>query len=298
MELKEITTEYEIYKNSSLFDEWKLDEETFAGYILNEPDEIKIYKIAIDDAYAIIKLQQDMASLMLLVVPDANQRRGIGTKLVQRVCDKCIELGCTKLYAGHKVGNYFWPGIPDIPDTLSFFKKVGFKERDGASCEDMVLATGDIDTDTSVVANLQTDGFTIKHPESFEASTLQEMINEEFPYWSQYYNQKIRDGDLDSLLICTNSDQEVVGATILFIGDYKFQPMFNGTVGGGGCLGVRERYRSKGIGLALKSQGNIIAKSKGAKYIVVQYTTSPGFYKKLGFKTWRKYHMLAKDLAR
>lgn len=102
--------------------------------------------------------------------------------------------------------------------------------------------------------------------------------------------------EYNNILIIKNSYNEIVASATINFMDYKYQGLFDGVVGCGGILGVKRSERQKGLGIALKAKGMERLRENGAKYVVVQYTSEPDFYKKLGFKEFRNYHMLRIDI--
>lgn len=287
---------FNTYKNSGIYDLWKIEKDVFNSLLLDESDDIEILKVEIEHGIAVVKIQDEIASLLLIAVSKEAQEKGIGTRILSQVFKECRKRECKEIYAGHRIGKYLWPGVPTEPNTLVFFKKIGFESRMYKTSEDLVLNVEKFVTDQSIYNRLETEGFQITHPTTSDEEVILKLISEEFPFWYTYYKHQLKISDHDKLLICTNQSGEIVGVTMLFLGGYKFQPMFDGMVGGGRCLGVSEKYRGKGIGLALKAKGTEIARDSGAKYVVVQYTTVPDFYKTLGFQSWRQYHMLVKYL--
>lgn len=66
--------------------------------------------------------------------------------------------------------------------------------------------------------------------------------------------------------------------------------------GGLGPIGVSERVRGEGLGLALLDAGLDVLAQRGTRGCVIDWTTLLDFYGKVGFKPWRAYDGMSRTL--
>ncbi len=66
--------------------------------------------------------------------------------------------------------------------------------------------------------------------------------------------------------------------------------------GGLGPIGVSERVRGEGLGLALLDAGLDVLAQRGTRGCVIDWTTLLGFYGKVGFRPWRAYDGMSRAL--
>jgi len=295
--MKQIDLAYKLYLSSTLSEFWPIKIEELSEKLLSETEDIKVKSFVRDEkGVAIIKTKGDKCSLILIAVDKAFQRQGIGKSLLEGVKNDCIKAGVKTIYLGHKIGKYIWPGIPEQPDALRFFTKVGFIDYWGFPAEDLKMEIADYRPDNSIYQKIEKSSFKIVHPDKNDSKKLLQFEEINFPYWEKYFRNIIEKREYDKFLIVKDSGNEIVASEIISWGDYIFSGLFSGLVGSIGAVGVLEYERGKGIGMALYSKGMEILKRNDIKYAVVEYTSVPGFYEKLGFERWRKYQMLKLEL--
>lgn len=58
-----------------------------------------------------------------------------------------------------------------------------------------------------------------------------------------------------------------------------------------GCVGVDERYRGSGVGIALVAHAMADMKARGVQGVFVDWVAVEGFYERLGFGVWGRYRV-------
>lgn len=288
---------YKIYNNSGIGDEWPIDKKVLARYLFDEI-EVGVNFITYEEiGCVVVKSQEDRASITFIAVEKEFQGKGVGKKLLEETERECRDEGIDTLYIGHKIGSYLWPGAPSKSDSHKFFRSQGFESRPDPYAWDLVLDLADFENEEDYDSDINKKGYKMGFLKEGDTQELLKFEEENFGFWYDWYSTLISKGRIERILSVKNSNDEIVGATALSWGDYKFQKLLDGVVGYGSMLGVRESDRKNGVGQALKLKGMEVLKNNGVETVVVQYTTVPEFYKKLGFKEWKKYHMLQKRLG-
>ena len=142
--------------------------------------------------------------------------------------------------------------------------------------------------DNNIFKKIYEKGIIIKYSNETVADKIIDFSKENFPNWYEYYKKDMEEKNFDKVFYAA-IDNEIVGISNLWIGDCTWDLLFESNVGGGGALGVSEKHRGQGIGIAMKTWGTQRIKEKGIKYIWIGWTYAIDFYKKLGFKVWREY---------
>ena len=191
------------------------------------------------------------------------------------------------------MGSYFWPGVPEnLPSLQNFLKKEGFVLSEGPV--DMSADITNFSAQTNVYKTLDENGVTIEFASERYKDQILKFTKENFSNWYEYYLDDLTKGKYDEIFFAHKGD-EIIAISKLWIGG-NWDLLFENNVGGGGALGVSEKWRGKGIGLAMKTWGTEILRDKGVKYVWIGWTSSIGFYEKLGFRVWRRYFNAELDI--
>ena len=268
--------------NNSLGDIWPIKKEQIESRINSG------YNLVVEIREAMIGFincqHNDKKGQVTLLMIDKNyQRQGLGTRLLTEAIKQLKDWGVEEFSIGSGVGTYFWPGVPaNLPVAINFFKKHGvvFDETN----LDMVTNLKDFKVPDEVMKRVS--GLNLSF-EVIKKEGKREVVNFEkvnFPNWTKYFQTVNFTNEFVAKL-----DGEIVGSVILFGKDeFVWSELFN-NAGGIGALGVAEKHRNKGIGLALAAKAIEELKARGVEDCYLGWTCLEDWYAKLGFKVWRKY---------
>lgn len=286
---------YELYKNSKEFQLWPLKEETFLNIVngTNKNDfgnETIVFNEYLNDelvGYIVLKLKDRKGVISFIFVKEEFRKQGVGSKLINRGNDFFKDRNIEEITFGAGAGSYFFPGLPKNLQSECFFRKMGFDVKD-CGLVDMYQDITEWTFDNKIFEKVKDNGIVIDYSNEKVAEKIVEFAKINFPNWYDYYKSDMNRKRFDKVFYAS-IDNEVVGISKLWIGDCTWDLLFENNVGGGGALGVSEKHRGKGIGLAMKAWGTQKIKEKGIKYVWIGWTYAIDFYKKLGFKVWREY---------
>lgn len=123
-----------------------------------------------------------------------------------------------------------------------------------------------------------------------------EMVGQEFSLrWTQDTAARFSAGDSADVIIIEQN-----GKPVAFCQTWHFESRLLGPsvfwhrhqfekFGGIGPVGVRERCRGQGLGRKVVEHALNYLCHRGAREVVVDWTSIGPFYEKLGFESWRKY---------
>jgi len=288
---------YNLYKSSKEYSLWPIKEEKFISILYGKDDannETRVFKeevggklVGFISVKAKVLEGKKKGSIVFLFASESYRVRGIAHKLVQSGLSWFREQDVHQIKFGGNAGSYFWPALPDnLPYLKNNLEKEGFEFSDGPV--DMFADITQFVLPKEVYKPLEDDGVVIEYANEEYKDLMLEFAKENFSHWYEYYFEDLRKGNFNKVFFA-HKDKEIIAISELWVGDSNWDLLFENNVGGGGALGVEEKWRGKGIGLAMKAWGTEILKGKGIKYVWVSWTSSIGFHEKLGFKIWRRY---------
>jgi GNAT superfamily N-acetyltransferase len=288
---------YKIYSTSKEYSLWPIKEQKFIDILYGEKDidnKTAVFKQEIDNklvGFISVKFKiidgMNKGSVVFIFVDHEYRKKGIGHKLLKKGTDWFKLQGVTKIKFGGNAGSYFWPALPQNLNHLEgFLKKERFELSEGPV--DMFMDISSFVPSTNVYKTLKDNEITIEYANEGYRDLILKFTEENFPHWYEYYFDDLKNGRFSKIFFA-HKGNEIIAISELWIGDNVWDLLFENNVGGGGALGVAEKWRGKGIGLAMKTWGTGILKENHVKYVWVSWTSSAGFYEKLGFKIWRKY---------
>ena len=287
---------YNIYTQSKPGELWPIDRSDFLNHLLNEPEEIKVTLFQEKGGFSVLKTKGNEGSIVILAAVENEETEVTERKLLEKIITHSKDKGIKHIYWGHKVGKYLWPGLPFEPDKLLLYKEAGFENYWDKPAEDLILNITNFQASAEIYKRIKPLGFSVAQALSHDVEKILQFEETEFPNWLEHYRKVIDKNEIEKLLIVKDESGQIIGATILFWGDYFYRKLLNGLAGGAGAVGIAKAFRGKGLGSAMQAKALDILRDKGTKYAVVEYTGVPEFYEKLGFKRWKKYHMLKLDL--
>lgn len=287
---------YEIYKNSKDFMLWPLPKAKFLDVLYGRNDinnETKVFKEEVGGELAgFISVKSKIidgeknGSVVFVFVVDKYQYQEIGHKLMQAGITWFKLQNINTVKFGRNMGSYFWPGVPEnLPWVQQLLKDEGFDITEGPV--DMSADITHFSAPPDVYKTLDDNNVIIEFANTKYKDLILEFTKKNFPNWYEYYLDDLTKEKFNEVFFAHKGD-EIVAISKLWIGG-NWDLLFENNVGGGGALGVSGKWRGKGIGLAMKTWGTEILRDKGVKHVWIGWTSSIGFYEKLGFKVWRKY---------
>jgi len=288
-------TLFNLYKNSEEFQSWPLKETVFLDTIYGKHkndinNETKVIEYEINNeviGFISCKVRDRKGVITFIFIKKEYRGNGIGTNLIKQSIDWFKTKGVKEIVFGAGSGSYIFPGLPKNLNIENFFKKNDFNVSD-TGLVDMYQDITNWSADNNIFKKIYEKGIIIKYSNETVADKIIDFSKENFPNWYEYYKKDMEEKNFDKVFYAA-IDNEIVGISNLWIGDCTWDLLFESNVGGGGALGVSEKHRGQGIGIAMKTWGTQRIKEKGIKYIWIGWTYAIDFYKKLGFKVWREY---------
>jgi beta-N-acetylhexosaminidase len=248
-------------------------------------------------AAQIDRSQPDSAAIMTLYVDPQHQRHGIGTALHAAALAHLWASGATRVQLGCGY-SYFWPGVPaNLPAARPFFQAQGwdFDEPCYDLAQNMQEYHAPEDPSIETVIELTTPA---------DAPALLEFEGREFPHWLGPFQSTVDVGDFHDLLIARDpTSRAIIGSLILYSPnahlsrfDGFWKAILGEPLGEIGCVGVAEALHGQGIGSALVTRASEILKQRGVASVHIGWVYRVNFYRRLGYATWREFHMSRRDL--
>jgi ribosomal protein S18 acetylase RimI-like enzyme len=238
----------------------------------------------------------DRAALGVVLVDPRFQRRGIGSRLVRLLIQRIRRRGARFLGAGSPSLYRFWPGVPgDLQAAVSFFRALGWPLKGGIY--DLIQDVGGIAFPDSMRLRAKEQGVNIRAARQEDLPGVIAFEREVFPYWSENFRMLATFGNADHIVIAEKAGR-VVGSLCTYsplsrhrAANLTWESLLGENVGGIGSVGIAPSERGRGLGTALCAHATTALKERGARNVVVDWTSRTGFYGKLGYRVWREYWM-------
>ncbi|WP_246067130.1 GNAT family N-acetyltransferase [Paenibacillus koleovorans] len=268
------------------------------------------------DPEAGVDLSSDQGWIHALVVDPACRGCGIGTLLLREAESALRVCGVKQV----RIGNDFhWRVVPGIPG------KGGEALAEGPEARRWFLTRGYADVD--IVYDLLNEysasdrvelpvsagvTFRLAKPEDREA--LNAFMERCFPgrweYQTKQYWQRGGTGREFVVLVKdtetemeTGDRGEIIGFCRLNDAQSPFlaqnvywSPLFEQELGGVGPLGIDEQFRGYRYGLSIVQAAIHFLRERGIRHIAIDTTPYVDFYGKLGYRTWKTYWRVNKQL--
>lgn len=236
---------------------------------------------------------------ILAVRPEA-QGRGAGSALLAWAESWLCDQGCVRARLGGGL-RPFAPGLAVELNNEPFFSRRGYRLRQGSGYE------WDMATDLAAYVGLpsatRTESAILQAAEAGDQGAILAFLQREFPNrWRYEFEEFLRDGGRMSDYVLLWSGRGVDGFARLTLMDSErpIERFYMNDLprpwGQLGPIGVSRDTRGQGYGGALLDAGLCRLRDLGARGCVIDWTDLVGFYGKFGFRPYRKYAMLVKDL--
>jgi beta-N-acetylhexosaminidase len=196
----------------------------------------------------------------------------------------------------------FWNGVPsNLPDALAFFRACGWDFTE--TSHDLTRTLDDYATPASIRERLEAAEVSVRPSRPGEIPAILEFERREFPNWRPYFREAAGAGGHEDILAAWNGHGDVVGTLLTFTRhspgaerDRIWTTLLGEDMGGLGAVGVAEKERGRGIGLALVARASEGLKARGVGNCHIGWTWLLDFYGRLGYGTWRSFEMAWRDL--
>ena len=291
--------------NSLLGDTWPLSLHTFHNITLDSIAYQEGDHLIAEDEHTILGFlatqtkpkkhqAQPRGEIMLLLVEKTKQRTGIGRRLLTAGLAHLQRKGMRDVQLGGGGNAYFWPGVPtNLPGAVSFFEALGWHYTE--TSVDMVMNLKEYATPAFVWERIRPQHlvFQIANQHNFSDLLRFEKVN--FPQWYGYFlsrREKKQYGDV----LCVKDHTNAIVGTVIVESDPMWEQLLGKNTGTIGALGVAERMRGQGIGLALAAKATEMLKIRNMTTSYLGWTWLIEWYGMLGYTVWRDYQMSWKRL--
>jgi beta-N-acetylhexosaminidase len=232
-------------------------------------------------------------SIPLLLVDPGQQRRGLGTRLLDAALQQLGALGARTVDLGSGGEDYIWPGVPDdLPGAVGFFAARGW--RWDHAVIDLVADLRAYRAPAEVHERPRRAGVAIEVAREPDRATVLDFEAATFPHWLRWFQR------LDaSILVAREAGGRVVGA-LLFCGPGEatiYAPLLGPMAGTIGCVGVADHAQGRGVGSAMVARASELLRDAGTHACQIGWTVRRDFYARLGYAPWRRYLMSRRPLV-
>ncbi|MFS0688639.1 GNAT family N-acetyltransferase [Sporosarcina sp. 179-K 8C2 HS] len=241
-------------------------------------------------------LEPDTGWITFFMVHPHVRRQGIGHGLMERACDYICNQGAKKVFFSSYAPNYFLPGIDDAayPAGFDFLQKEGFLRAYSPVAMHRALTDYVYPKAVKIVkAEREQEGYIFESVKDGDLPAVIRFANTIFnPDWGRAIREGLLQGIDPSQILIAKKAGKVVGFAMY-----------------GGYEGIRERFgpfgvdtseQGKGLGKVLLHEALHSMKKRtiqGAWFLWTSETSSAGhLYLKNGFKTYRTFHVMVKEL--
>ncbi|WP_371922490.1 GNAT family N-acetyltransferase [Sporosarcina sp. Marseille-Q4943] len=242
-------------------------------------------------------LEPDTGWITFFMVHPDFERRGIGHGLLVRASDYIRKQGAKKVFFSSYAPNYFLPGIDEAayPSGFDFLLKEGFRRAYSPVAMHRTLTDYVYpEAVKAVKADREREGYIFEAVQDGDLPAVIRFANTVFnPDWGRAIREGLLQGLDPSQILIAKKDGNIVGFAMY-----------------GGYKGIRERFgpfgvdtseQGKGLGKVLLHEALHSMKKRtiqGAWFLWTSEKSSAGhLYLKNGFKTYRTFHVMVKELA-
>lgn len=247
-----------------------------------------------------VTIDETIGYIQVLFVDLTYRNQGIGTKLLHHAESSLKRKGITKILLGSDPHHYF-PGIPSGDrTTISFFEREGYGHQ--GTMYDLIHEYEQDDTLSASIPEIVDVTFSLL--QSHEQEDFVRFLHDSFPgRWEYEAIHYFKYGGTGREFVVLKKAGRIIGfcrindAKSPFIAQNVYWSLlFNNELGGVGPLGIDDKERGHGYGLAIVEAGIAFLRRRGVKRIVIDWTELVTFYEKLGYHIWKSYELYEKEL--
>ncbi len=243
---------------------------------------------------------RDMGWVDAIAVAPGYQRCGIGTALLAWAEGWLAEQGCARFRLGGSL-HPFAAGLPAALGADGFFRSRGYVDRSaGEYVWDVARSLRDYAPPSSVRQGLSSEVRPLRPGEEGAALTF---FRREFTgRWRFEFQEFVAGGGRVSDYLVLQTERGIEGFCQLTFED-SLRPMDRFFMyglprpwGQLGSIGVSQGCRGKGFGALVLDAGLQRLRAAGVDGCVIDWTSLLDFYGKFGFRPYRQYMMLLKEV--
>ncbi|KMK75097.1 GNAT family N-acetyltransferase [Alkalihalobacillus pseudalcaliphilus] len=270
--------------------------------VMNEQDELVGFIISkFFQEITEVSLSQNVGWIQVLVVHQNYRNQGIGSDLLIKAERAFQHQHIKEILLGRDPFHYF-PGIPaDYEQTILWFEKRGYEINEPYGRDyDMVRNF----KEQEEVQRPNIEGISFSLLKLQEKELFLHFMKQNFPGRWQYEAHKYFEmGGVGREFVVVKKRGNIIG--FCRINDYHspmiaqnvyWSNLFERELGGIGPLGVAKEERKYGYGLAVVEAAVYFLRERGVESIVIDWTGLVTFYEKLGFKPWKSYRIVHKNM--
>lgn len=243
------------------------------------------------------ELEQGTAWITFFLVDPAYTRRRVGHGLMEQVEQYAKSQGADKLFFSSYAPNYFLPGIDEMayPAGYAFLQKEGYRRLySPVAMHRNLLDYVYPEAVRKLKQQRENEGYSFGAAATGDFPELIRFANEKFnPDWGRAIREGVLQGLDPSQVLAAKNGGCIVGFA-MFGGYEGIRERF-------GPFGVAESEQGKGLGKILLHDTLFAMKQltlQGAWFLWTSETSSAGhLYLKHGFKTYRQFHVMVKELG-
>lgn len=266
---------------------------------LNEQDEIVGFIISKRWQETIpVNIGAHIGWIQVLLVRSDYRKQGIGSTLLRMSESALKESGATEILLGRDPWHYF-PGIPaEYVQCAKWFKQRGYESI--GNDYDLIASYDETSTITKPeINNVEVVMLSIDEKDAF-LQFLHRVFPGRWEYEAIHYFEK---GGTGREFVILKKGGEIIGfcrinddKSPMIAQNVYWAPLFSETLGGIGPLGIDQKERGNGYGLAVVQAGIYFLRERNIKRIVIDWTGLIDFYKKLNYQVWKDYLKYRKKL--
>lgn len=245
-----------------------------------------------------VNINAHIGWIQVLLVNSNFRNQGIGTTLLKLAEDELKSKNVQSIRIGADLWHYF-PGVPSIfTDVCKWFERKGYKFE---GYEYDLICKYD-DKQFELPQPIKNVTFSLL--KQTEKEQLLTFLHKCFPgRWEYEAIQYFKKGGTGREYVVLKKNNEIIGfcrindAESPFIAQNVYwSPLFTEHLGGIGPLGVDQKERKKGYGIAIIQAGIMQLRKRGINQIVIDWTGLVSFYNKLGYQVWKTYSKYSKSI--
>ncbi|GGP16815.1 GNAT family N-acetyltransferase [Oceanobacillus neutriphilus] len=287
----------ELFKQNSFEDE-NICNRASAIAVDDEDNVIGFIAAKIYQEKKMLDMSRTTGWIQVLLVSRNHRNKGIGSKLLVNAETHLKNAGANQILLGRDPWHYF-PGIPvEMEKTKAWFAYKGY-ENNGTDHD--LIRTYNVHDEVKIP---KIDGVEFSVLELEDKELFLEFLQRCFPgrweYEAIHYFQKGGTGREFAIL---KKEEKIIGfcrmndeKSVLIAQNVYWAPLFKERLGGIGPLGVDERERGQGYGLAIVEAGIAFLRQRGISRIVIDWTGLVEFYNLLGYDIWKTYASYRKGI--